>query len=223
MLITKGGEYYANHLGPCLYHIDTFIVTLDSFLTSPNIPKDSSHCKDISILKIVLPNNFSFIINEINTNSNILSDPPNGIYQYYGKNLCNEILDSIRIINDHMALELPDSIEICKKNDFITLESGITNTNWSNGHIGPTIDVNEPGIYNYYVSNSCGEFNYETKVFLFNDIVLPNVFSPNGDGVNDVFPLIINGSFSMEVFDRWGNLVGALMKDMFLKEYMYLS
>lgn len=53
----------------------------------------------------------------------------------------------------------------------------------------------------------------ELNVFVKNakDIFLPNIFSPNGDQVNDV--LSINGGKSLthvssfEIFDRWGNLV----------------
>ncbi|MEN8123808.1 MAG: gliding motility-associated C-terminal domain-containing protein, partial [Bacteroidota bacterium] len=44
----------------------------------------------------------------------------------------------------------------------------------------------------------------------FNSLLLPNGFSPNGDGKNDTF--IVTGlaqypNFTMEVFDRWGNSV----------------
>jgi gliding motility-associated-like protein len=42
------------------------------------------------------------------------------------------------------------------------------------------------------------------------DVFLPNTFSPNGDGVNDVFYLRGSGTFnvlSFRVFNRWGQLV----------------
>jgi len=39
-------------------------------------------------------------------------------------------------------------------------------------------------------------------------IHLPNVFSPNGDQVNDVFPGdLLHGDFVVKIFDRWGELV----------------
>ena len=46
----------------------------------------------------------------------------------------------------------------------------------------------------------------ETQIFV------PNVFSPNGDGVNDYFTVYGNSDQieiieSMDIFDRWGNLV----------------
>lgn len=45
------------------------------------------------------------------------------------------------------------------------------------------------------IKPSCGE-----------NIIVPNIFSPNGDGVNDVFNFKIDNiqSFQFEIFDRWG-------------------
>ncbi|MBK6544717.1 MAG: gliding motility-associated C-terminal domain-containing protein [Saprospiraceae bacterium] len=42
-----------------------------------------------------------------------------------------------------------------------------------------------------------------------NDIFIPNIFSPNGDNVNDsFFPQGINiEQYQMKIFDRWGNLI----------------
>lgn len=49
------------------------------------------------------------------------------------------------------------------------------------------------------------------KVYPEGTIYLPNAFSPNGDGLNDVFiPVgdhIHREGYSMQIYDRWGNLV----------------
>ena len=41
------------------------------------------------------------------------------------------------------------------------------------------------------------------------DTVIPNIFSPNGDGFNDYFTVGLEdlASYSIMVFDRWGNRV----------------
>lgn len=40
-------------------------------------------------------------------------------------------------------------------------------------------------------------------------IYVPNVFTPNGDGINDVLTIYTKGitAFSIEIFDRWGQMV----------------
>jgi gliding motility-associated-like protein len=43
------------------------------------------------------------------------------------------------------------------------------------------------------------------------DVYLPNAFSPNGDNINDIFLPVFNCEqveyFSLQIFDRWGNLL----------------
>jgi gliding motility-associated-like protein len=45
-----------------------------------------------------------------------------------------------------------------------------------------------------------------------NEIYIPNVFSPNGDGINDFFTVSFGPDLEVteitgSIFDRWGNLV----------------
>ncbi|MBS1652704.1 MAG: gliding motility-associated C-terminal domain-containing protein [Bacteroidetes bacterium] len=55
---------------------------------------------------------------------------------------------------------------------------------------------NDTASYNFYINDSSG-------------VILPNIFSPNDDGVNDVFKPIANGikNMSVYVYDRWGILI----------------
>lgn len=51
----------------------------------------------------------------------------------------------------------------------------------------------------------------EVVVSYFKNLFIPAAFSPNGDGINDVFTVYGKGidSYSMHIFDRWGNSVYA--------------
>lgn len=45
---------------------------------------------------------------------------------------------------------------------------------------------------------------------LSNNIFIPNVFSPNSDGTNDIFKIYVENQlsdFSMQIFNRWGGLI----------------
>jgi gliding motility-associated-like protein len=83
---------------------------------------------------------------------------------------------------------------------------------WNTGATTPFIDVNAPGTYSVTATkNDCATTeSIEINKDCYNDI--PNVFTPNGDGVNDYFypkQLLSKGvvGFSMSVFDRWGQKV----------------
>ena len=65
-----------------------------------------------------------------------------------------------------------------------------------------------------YSSTANGCIDSITYMIFIDDIVtsyIPNSFSPNGDGVNDVFNIYSHGispdNFEMLIFDRWGNKI----------------
>jgi gliding motility-associated-like protein len=56
----------------------------------------------------------------------------------------------------------------------------------------------------------CVEFD-SVKVAVRGNLYIPNAFTPDGDGLNDIFKAkgIDIAEFKMEIYDRWGNLVFA--------------
>ncbi|WP_118974458.1 PKD domain-containing protein [Taibaiella koreensis] len=83
---------------------------------------------------------------------------------------------------------------------------------WSTGAKTPYIDIVHPG--EYAVTATRGDCGTTEKVVVSKDCYtdIPNAFTPNGDGSNDYFyprQLISKGvvSFSMTVFNRWGQKV----------------
>ncbi|KAA5533319.1 PKD domain-containing protein [Taibaiella lutea] len=83
---------------------------------------------------------------------------------------------------------------------------------WSTGATTPSIQIVHPGIYSLTATkNDCATTEtIEVNKDCYTDI--PNVFTPNGDGVNDYFypkQLLSKGvvGFSMTIFNRWGQKV----------------
>ena len=83
---------------------------------------------------------------------------------------------------------------------------------WSHGPEINSIEVSESGSYQLIIQNRCG---ISTGVAYIefeacNSYYIPNIFSPNGDGINDRFSFIsdhIQEIDLFEIFDRWGNKV----------------
>lgn len=58
--------------------------------------------------------------------------------------------------------------------------------------------------------NECGLDTATHCALIEADIVLPSAFSPNGDGLNDIYRIIANGPVSLEsfsIYNRWGQKV----------------
>jgi gliding motility-associated-like protein len=57
--------------------------------------------------------------------------------------------------------------------------------------------------------NGCSATAFSTVLVNCDVLYIPSAFSPNGDGINDVFQVIINGysTYHLMIFDRWGNPV----------------
>lgn len=84
---------------------------------------------------------------------------------------------------------------------------------WYDGFQGTERYLSEPGAY-LAKKASCSQPYTITFNLVVKDcgcrIYLPNAYSPNGDGINDVFwvfPSCTLQKGSLLVFDRWGNLV----------------
>lgn len=67
---------------------------------------------------------------------------------------------------------------------------------------------------NYNFGKDCNDNRSITIEREIIDVIIPNIFSPDGNGTNDIFyvqlPDKVNGTVkSMNIYDRWGNLVFA--------------
>jgi gliding motility-associated-like protein len=84
--------------------------------------------------------------------------------------------------------------------------------NWSTGETTETISVSESGFYSLTASNYCQTISRDIvldfescEAYAF----IPNTFTPDNDGVNEVWQPIIYNAKSYEVFiyNRWGDVI----------------
>jgi len=87
---------------------------------------------------------------------------------------------------------------------------------WQDGSDGQQFLVDDEGLYFLRVSSGKCVFtdsvNISVRKCIYYQVYAPNAFSPNDDGVNDVFKLFVNPdvsilSFKLIIHDRWGNMV----------------
>ncbi len=81
---------------------------------------------------------------------------------------------------------------------------------WSNGASTSSIQVTDSGLYYVNMQNGICTGSDSINVFKLEGEVLgkiPNIFTPNNDGLNDVFEFSGSdelSSFEISIYDRWG-------------------
>ncbi|MFZ1847925.1 MAG: gliding motility-associated C-terminal domain-containing protein, partial [Saprospiraceae bacterium] len=129
-------------------------------------------------------------------------------------------------VEDPISVDLgPDTIitlgqKVLIKPEFIVDSSDIIKVVWVNApsDCGECLEFIDGPLktttYKIIIYNADGCIDEDEKqVFVNADdhLFVPNIFSPNGDGVNDILQISVNESVklinSIKIFDRWGNNV----------------
>lgn len=131
-----------------------------------------------------------------------------------GREVCS-ITDTLNLQvypNPHVSLESHDSL--CSGNGvMLNPGSGFASYKWQDGSTQPQLNATSEGLYWVSVTDNNGcEANASIQVNLCELMIfMPNVFTPNHDGVNDIFLPIYNPdipfTFQMQIFNKWGELL----------------
>jgi gliding motility-associated-like protein len=90
---------------------------------------------------------------------------------------------------------------------------GYASYEWNTGDTTYYITVTEEGAYSLLMETAEGCLKLENVMMIntFLPVLIPNAFTPNGDGLNDTFRPVATGDlirqFSMVIYNRWGQLI----------------
>jgi len=137
-----------------------------------------------------------------------------GWYRVEASTPCGVHRDSVYLdVTPPATAYLPDDTIVCDGNFALldALNEGAT-YRWSTGETSRTIQVDKPGKYSVEITNRCSSTTDTANlVFIRQDVgaLIPNVFTPNGDGYNDRFELhVLNTpAYSLTIVNRWGKQV----------------
>jgi len=216
--ISAAGKYILSaELNNCLA-TDSFEVALKA---SPmlDLGDDYSVCESEEVVLTVpeLSTNFTWDDGSNESERNI---EDSGIYWLEVEE--DGCYGSDTVVVDFISLpmiDLGDDIVVCEQNVNIIEPIAVSNGDltWQDGTKLETYEVLSPGLITATVFDGLCEnvdsilVNFKDCIFF--DIYIPNAFSPNDDGENDVFEVfvpeeLIVDSYSMDIYDRWGNLCG---------------
>ncbi|MBL7939554.1 MAG: gliding motility-associated C-terminal domain-containing protein [Flavobacteriales bacterium] len=133
-----------------------------------------------------------------------------GLYWASITNYCGQVIDSVRVTFAMAVSELED-VALCPGTKVeLRPEGELLETIWSTGDTAAAITVGE-GEYSYEAVDIVGCPHTDlVRVFidqgLDGQVYIPNAFSPNDDGFNELF--LVEGpersDFELAIHDRWG-------------------
>ena len=216
--ITTPGLYWVKvTVGLCSTR-DSF--TIKNFLYEFKMGKDLRYCEKIdTTLTITLPNVTKIVWNKEVTGPVFrLTAPGKVVVELHNSNDCPE-KDSIEVkLFPNPIVNLGPDTSLCLS-EMPTLDAGagMIAYLWNTGATSQKIIGYDSGLYWVKVKDPEGcvnrdSVNLNKRKDAFPSIIfMPNAFTPNGDGRNDMYPMnqyMVKGSlYNVKLFNRWGEKI----------------
>lgn len=215
--IDGGGTYWVRGKGCNRYLADTFI--LYPVEIQAELGPDTTICNENYYELTTGTRDASFLWSD-GSEAESLGVNSSGRYWVNVQKQGCEISDTVQVTIKDLRRELgPDHI-FCKGDAIqVTLSAAIPDGTvllWNTGEATEHITVRDTGLYFFTLTDAPCSFSDSASVAIdpFCDcaFLMPTAFSPNGDGINDLFgPVIENGCpasrYSLNIFNRFGQRV----------------
>ncbi len=216
--ITQRGVYWVLSKDACHSRSDTFIITGTEGV-DPDLGKDTIICNNLPYrLDIKTP--FAEATWSDGSSGQTLMVWESGAYYVTIRDKGCVFSDTINIAFKDVTPDLGPDTSFCLEQPFsLTLNAQTGNSRaqylWNTGSSGPEMLVQAAGQYWVTVTDPpCAGQDTITVTGQYCQCVvhMPTAFSPNRDGLNDIFRPVIApecpvGYYSLQVFNRWGQRV----------------
>lgn len=212
--IYSNGTYYVEieNIYTLCKNSDT-IQVIFSEIPEINIGDDRSFCENTHQIINAWHNGYTYTWQEGSHNSYFETDTAGTFFVHVKNSAGCKNSDTVKLsIINIPIFDLGKDTVFCEGH-FFTLNPKLSNVDylWQDGSTDSIYYASETGTYNLNTKNICGtwsdsihiEFRYCGPVYI------PNVFSPNEDGINDLFKIkgIDKENWSLTIYNRWGNEV----------------
>ncbi len=210
---TQSGEYWVNVMLDGCISGDTVNA---AFSPAPeiNVGNDTTLCEGESLLLNAGTTGGDYVWQDGSTNSTFNVTQQGIFWVEAVLNNCSD-RDSI-IVNylDKLILNLGNDTAICAGAQ-LALNTGINSAafRWQDGSSESQLTVANEGIYYVAATTECETLYDSITIRLMDcgcELFLPKAFTPNNDGINDVFRPRSDCSISgleIKIFNRWGETV----------------
>lgn len=222
ILASAPGVYWVENYNPsnCLKQIDTIVISKSNSFTVNFSISDSIFCKgnEYPISFVSTQPNLTIQWSTGQTTNSINIDS-SGTYYLIAKNDsgCSVKIDTTITFKEPPAISIVGDQQICSPNAItLTASANYPFYLWNNGNTSNSIRITQVGNYSLFVKDIFGCSNTaSTQITESNaciNLFIPNAFTPNKDGINDIFRTtgVTRAQFEsyyIQVFDRWGQQV----------------
>ena len=210
--IVQPGMYWLSVTQQGCTDADTIQVTYNP-LPLVNLGKDTTLCEPGTLLLKAYNANAGYLRQDGSTAHDYLVTHA-GIYKVTAT--VNSCAASDTIAVNYKALPhftLGKDTLLCSGEQYILEPSISTSASflWQDGSAASAYTVTNPGLYYLTATNICGTYSDSISIIAGPcSIMMPSGFTPNGDGLNDVFRVkyhFLVKKFDLIIYDRWGEKV----------------
>ena len=212
--VANEGLYWVEGSNVCGKSQDSVEVSYFNSILNLDLGDDTSFCRGQSVVIDVSQPDVIYLWNDgNNTGYNTISNE--GEYWVQASDKCSMQSDTIKVnILDAPVVSLPADTVLCPGEILnVNVETPGASYEWQDGQTSPEYIVSEEGSYYVNISNQCGRNRTQMTVY-YKDcsctIFIPNSFTPNSDGLNDVLEVEYSCDFEkyqLSIFTRWGEMI----------------